>query len=249
MERWKNLFWQQTSRCCLHWLCDCRGKWNSQEVADFSSTLLQRFTSCLCPDRQGERMRQHKGDMHGGILPLAPLVVWFRAQHVFHVLSIRESKLATNAVGNVGPQRPAGMARQLLVILVWREERWRKCPEHCWGEMRGAGAEALEEARGTGVHSRSAGGRVTSPAWAQMALHMSQPLPETCPLRQHLRSLQGLAGTIQIFLSPAVTWIWKGGGSANSTLLFSALGRVTWWPCREQFLPATSSHGQYDSCR
>lgn len=39
---------------------------------------------------------------------------------------------------------------------------------------RGAGAEALEEARGTGVRSQSAGGRVTSPAWAQMALaHVS----------------------------------------------------------------------------
>lgn len=59
----------------------------------------------------------------------------------------------------------------------------------------GDGAEALEAQRGTGVRSRSAGGRVTSPAWAQMALHMAHPFPEPCPLRQHLRSQQGLAET------------------------------------------------------
>lgn len=67
---------------------------------------------------------------------------------------------------------------------------------------RGAGAGALEAGRGTGVHSRSAGGRVTSPAWAQMALHMALSLPEPCPLRQHLRSRQGLAETLQSSLSP-----------------------------------------------
>lgn len=87
--------------------------------------------------------------------------------------------------------------------------------------------------------------RQRGPRWH---LHMSQSLLEPCPLRQHLRSLQGLAGTIQSSLSPAVTWIWKGGGSANGKLLFSAPGRVAWWPCREQFLLATSSNGQHDSC-
>lgn len=55
-------------------------------------------------------MRQHKGDLHG-ILPAAPLVVWFRAQHAFHGLSRRESRPATGAGGNMEPQRPARMAR------------------------------------------------------------------------------------------------------------------------------------------
>lgn len=55
---------------------------------------------------------------------------------------------------------------------------------------------------GTGVHQQSARGRVTSPAWVQMALHMALLLPEPCLLRQHLRSRQALAETLQTSLSP-----------------------------------------------
>lgn len=91
---------------------------------------------------------------------------------------------------------------------------------------RGAGAGALEADRGTGVRSRSAGGRVTSPAWAQMALHMALPLPEPCPLRQHLRSWQGLAETLQSSLSPR-----------------SCLDLEGWWVCKQQAALPQSGEG------
>lgn len=91
---------------------------------------------------------------------------------------------------------------------------------------RGAWSEALEADRSTGVHSRSAGGRVTSPAWAQMAPHMALPLPKPCPLRQHLRSQQGLAETLQSFLSPCSCWDSKG-----------------WWVCKWQAALLQSGEG------
>lgn len=96
----------------------------------------------------------------------------------------------------------AGVDRQQLVTIVHSEEGQREMPEQFLGwDPRGAGTGALEADSGTGVRKQSAGGRVTWPAWVQMALHMALLLPEPWLLRQHLRSRQALAGTLQTSLS------------------------------------------------
>lgn len=68
-------------------------------------------------------------------MPVAKLVVWSGAQHVLRGLGVRGRQQESGAVGHTVPHRPAGVARQLLVTVVHREERWRKCPEQCWGKI------------------------------------------------------------------------------------------------------------------
>lgn len=154
-------------------------------------------------------------------------------------LLVQEPQRSTSQVCMLLSPGVAGVDRQQLVTIVHREEGQREMPEQFPGwDPRGAGTGALEADSGTGVRDQSAGGRVTSPAWVQMALHMALLLPELCLLRQHLRSRQALAETLKTSLSPHSCLDLEGQWVSKRQAALPQAGGATWWPSRRQCLPA-----------